>query len=62
MTWKQAEDKMSQENISALRELCAKMIDILDKARTNSKITEHEYAEYIRLKKKILDDPFIPIL
>jgi peptide subunit release factor 1 (eRF1) len=54
MTWKQAEDKTSQEIRSELCELCSKMIDILGKAKENGRITENEYVEYIRLKKKIL--------
>lgn len=54
MTWKQAEDKTPQEIKSEICELCSKMIDILGKAKDNGRITENEYAEYIRLKKKIL--------
>jgi hypothetical protein len=55
MTWKQAEDKTSQEMRNEICELCTKMIHILCKAKENGRITENEYVEYIRLKKKILD-------
>ncbi len=55
MTWKQAEDKTAKEVRIGLCELCAKMIDILGRVKENGNITEHEYAEHIKLKKKILD-------
>jgi len=54
MTWKQAEDKTSQELKSELSELCVKMIDILGKAKENGNIDEYEFAEYLKLKNKIL--------
>jgi len=54
MTWKQAEDKTLQELRSELSELCVKMIEILGKLKENGTISQHEYAEHTRLKKKIL--------
>lgn len=54
MTWKQAEDKTLQEIRSELCELCVKMIDILGKIKQNGDINQQEFAEYTRLKKKIL--------
>jgi len=55
MSWDPAEEKISVDLKAELRELCAKMIDILSKAKENGKISENEYVEYTRLKKKLLD-------
>jgi len=55
MSWDLAEGKILADLKAELKELCAKMIDILSKAKENGKISENEYVEYARLKKKMLD-------
>jgi hypothetical protein len=46
---------MNNDQDEQLKEMCIIMIKLLDKLRSEGKISDVEYTEHIRVKKQFLD-------